>query len=57
MLSDSCILKDYAGLFGIKLLKRLRLTFSQLHKHKFRYTFKDKLNLLGSGSTEVHTRT
>ena len=32
--------------FKIKILSRQRLGFSHLHKHKFRHSFKDTLNLL-----------
>ena len=30
--------------FGIKMLRRLRLGFCELHEHKFRHTLKDTLN-------------
>ena len=33
---------------GVRLLKRLRLDFSQLREHKLRYNFDDTLNLLRS---------
>ena len=37
---------------GIKLLTRLRSSFSHLHENKFRHNFKDTLNSLCSCSTE-----
>ena len=37
---------------GIKLLTRLRLSFSLLHENKFGYNFKDTLNPLCSCSVE-----
>ena len=42
---------------GIKLPTRLRLSFSHLHKNKFRHNFKDTLNSFCSCSTESGTTT
>ena len=38
---------------GIKLLNRLRVDFSHLNEHKFRYNFADTLNPLCSCSLET----
>ena len=40
---------------GVKLLQRLRLDFSHLNEHKFRYGFKGTLNLLCTCGAEVET--
>ena len=40
---------------GIKLLTRLRLGFSHLSEHKFRYNFADSLNMLCSCSLETES--
>ena len=40
---------------GIKLLTRLRLSFSHLSEHKFRYNFADSLNPLCSCSLETES--
>ena len=37
---------DICNLLGIKLLTRIRLGLSHLHKHKFRHCFQDILNSL-----------
>ena len=42
-------------LFGIKLLNRLRVDFSHLNEHKFRYNFADTLNPLCPCSLETET--
>ena len=42
---------------GIKLLTRLRLSFSLLHENRFRHNFKNTLNFLCSCSTEPATTT
>ena len=39
----------------IKLLTRLKLSFSHLHKHRFRHNFKDTLNPLCSCNIELET--
>ena len=38
---------------GIRLLSRLRLSFSHLREHKFKHNFTDTLNLLCSCSLET----
>ena len=43
--------------FAIKMLKKLRLGFSNPCEHKFGYGFKDTLNPLCSCSIEVETTT
>ena len=40
---------------GSKLLKRLRLGFSHLRKHKFRHNFADTVNLLCSCALEAES--
>ena len=42
---------------GIKLLTRLRLSFSLLHENRFRHNFKNTLNFLCSCITEPATTT
>ena len=39
--------------FGVKLLSRLRLQFSNLNKHKFRHGFNGKINPMCPCGTEV----
>ena len=40
---------------GIKLITRLRLSFSHLHEHKFRHNFRDTLNPMCACSIEPET--
>ena len=40
---------------GVKLLSRLRLQFSHLNEHKFRYGFNDTINPMCPCGTEIET--
>ena len=41
--------------FGVKLLTRLRLQFSNLNEHKFRHGFVDTINTMCTCESEVET--
>ena len=50
-----CPIYKVHDLLGLKLLTRLRINFSHLREHKFRYNFLDTLNPLCSCGLEIES--
>ena len=54
---ENCVF-GFSNIYGIKLLTRLRLSFSHLNEHKFRHNFNNIINLLfncgAAAETAIH---